>query len=533
MRSNSDKLLEFLTAIADGRRPDIASLDAAARTDEERELVHKVGLIAAVQAAHRQGRGAGRDASRVRSPDQQNTGATSLEAPQSAQRPTDGVSKRWGKLELFERVGEGEFGEVFRAFDPVLEQDIALKLLWPPTQSVAADRKRALREVRALAAVHHPNVVAIYGIESHGGRQGIRLEFIRGLTLAQLLQVQGRFSAWEASLIGLQLCDALAAVHEAGVLHCDVKAHNVMREEGGRIILMDFGAARPIGGPERSLGGTPLYIAPEVLQGESASAQADVYSLGVMLFKLVTDTYPHHGDSIEDIRRSHQEHGATRAIDLRSDLPDRFSDILERALSREPKARFRTIHEFRSSLQHSLPAASRHDHVSAATASLPSFTSTRPTGRISIFISYCHEDAPAIEKLGIIPYLRELENDGCDVWSDHNLGTGDDWRRVLTDRLLRSDVLVPLVTQPYLRSHYCRDVEVKSFWDRRTSEGVVIFPIMVAPSNWQSVEWLSTTQFSPRTGTMLKMRRVRRDELMIGAIQELRSIVSRLRAART
>src|SRR5262249_32907264 len=154
-----------------------------------------------------------------------------------------------------------------------------------------------------------PNVVSVYGVNEHAGELGVWMERIAGVSLTQYLSTHGELSAREAALIGIDLCRALAAVHRAGILHRDIKAPNVMREGAtGRIVLMDFGAGalrRDDGPIDRQITGTPLYIAPEVLRGEPASIASDVYSLGVLLFHLVTLRYPIEGRTIEALREAH------------------------------------------------------------------------------------------------------------------------------------------------------------------------------------------------------------------------------------
>src|SRR5262249_42739926 len=149
-----------------------------------------------------------------------------------------------GHLRLLERIGSGAFGEVFRAWDTRLEREVALKLLPTASSSDSEIESSIIREGRLLAKVRHQNVITIYGAEQIGDRVGIWMEFVRGQTLEQLLQRGGVFSALEAVDIGLDLCRAVSAVHEAGVLHRDIKAHNVTRAEDGRVVLMDFGTGR-------------------------------------------------------------------------------------------------------------------------------------------------------------------------------------------------------------------------------------------------------------------------------------------------
>jgi len=191
---------------------------------------------------------------------------------------------RWGQLVLLDKVGEGAFGEVYRAWDVVLEREVALKLMR------AADEDPALlREARMLARLRHPNVVTVYGADRHDGRSGVWMDFIEGETLAAIVEDRGSFGALEALLVGLDVCGALAAAHQSGLLHRDIKAQNVMRERGGRIVLMDFGLGHETAAGEPSdFGGTPLYMAPELLEGGPATVRCDLYAVGVLLFHLVT-----------------------------------------------------------------------------------------------------------------------------------------------------------------------------------------------------------------------------------------------------
>ena len=182
---------------------------------------------------------------------------------------------RWGHLELRRKIGEGAFGEVFRAHDSWLDHPVALKLLKPEIAQTDYSA-RILYEARRLARVRHPNVVSVHGADMHDGRIGFWMDLIEGETLADLV-AGGRLSAGEASHIGGEVCLALAAVHRANLVHRDVKAQNVMRaSDGGRIILMDFGAGEFIGKRSNSgrVRGTPLYLAPEISRAPTRPSPA-------------------------------------------------------------------------------------------------------------------------------------------------------------------------------------------------------------------------------------------------------------------
>lgn len=267
--------------------------------------------------------------------------------------------RTWRHLKLLERVGGGAFGEVHRAWDQQLHRQVALKLLRPLGEDREAARARVLREGRMLARVEHPHVVRIYGVDEEGGRLGIWMEFVAGRDLQTLVAQQGPLGAREAALIGIDLCSALAAVHAADVVHRDVKAQNVIREASGRIVLMDFGAgAAGAGTGGERLAGTPLFMAPELLRGGEATPGSDLYSLGVLLFHLVTGRYPVAGADLSQIAAAHRQGPRLLLRDARPDLPAAFVQAVERALAPDPSGRYRSAGEMEAALAGALGIAS-------------------------------------------------------------------------------------------------------------------------------------------------------------------------------
>ena len=249
---------------------------------------------------------------------------------------------RWGSLRLLSRVGEGGSAEVFRAWDESLDREVALKLLRAPAGRPArADLELQLEEARRLARVHDNNVVQVYGAEVHEGRAGFWMELVVGRTLADWIEVQGTVDVPTASLAGITLAKALAAVHAAGLAHGDVKPANVMREAGGRLVLMDLGAGRAIESADEvdDLHATPLYAAPEVLAEQAPRVASDVYSLGVLLYHLVTGRHPVEGRTIEELRAAHRE---GRVVSVRTRLPgvdEGFARLLDTMLASDPEDR--------------------------------------------------------------------------------------------------------------------------------------------------------------------------------------------------
>ncbi len=273
--------------------------------------------------------------------------------PSAGERPAElFAGDVWSHLTLREVIGRGAYGVVYRAWDPQLDREVALKLI-----SESAQRDQALivvDEGRLLAKVRHRGVVTVFGAAREAGFAGLWMELIQGATFEDIIQQTGRFSAREAALFGAEVCEALAAVHSAGLLHRDVKAQNVMRDRSGRVVLMDFGTGRLRELPDEAavadLAGTPLYMAPELFSGGAAATQTDVYSVGVLLFRLVTGSFPLPARSLAEVRLGHEQNRAKRLRDERSDLPSAFVSIVERALARDPARRYTSAGELELAL---------------------------------------------------------------------------------------------------------------------------------------------------------------------------------------
>ena len=323
--ADDDPVARVALAIADGEPVDWEAEIAAATTPEEAEQLKNLQLIWAITAQH--------------------ASDSSVEPPlPSAPPPTPPPSSsaddgRWGRYELFEELGAGNFGQVRRGRDTELGREVAIKLFQDD-----ALRQRVLREGQLLARLKDPNIVTVWDVGEHGGRLGLVMEFIQGETLDDVLRSRGTLNVREAVLVGQDVLRALAAAHAAGLIHRDVKARNIMRDRGGRIVLMDFGAgselAEPLVGAAGQMVGTPLSMAPEVLGGQQASIGSDLYSVGVLLYYLVTGKYPVSGRTLQDIRLAHMYGNRTPISHRRTDLPQAFVRIVDRALIANPAERY-------------------------------------------------------------------------------------------------------------------------------------------------------------------------------------------------
>lgn len=203
------------------------------------------------------------------------------------------LGESWGHLQRLQRIDHGSFGEVFRAWDPTLGRYVALKLKRDDAPSGLVSGRDFVAEARRLASVRHPHVLAVHGASFHQDRAGLWADWIDGETLQARLLRDGCLEAEALQMIAAELAGALQAVHAAGIVHADIKASNVMLDANGHAILMDFGAGFS-SDDERSrlTAGTPRYLAPEAMNGESVSAAIDLYALGVLLYRAASGAFP-------------------------------------------------------------------------------------------------------------------------------------------------------------------------------------------------------------------------------------------------
>ncbi len=357
-RGDQAILESIACAIADGHPVDWSDAEEKATSDRTRLLLKRLRAAARVATAHRVP-----------------SGNATLPAPPESPRSAEPT--RWGSLAIVSRIGGGAFGDVFVARDPALDRDVALKLLKPDAPGARPSDDRVVTEGRALARVRHGNVVTVFGADRRDGRVGIWMELVHGRTLEEILVEHGPLGAKEAAGIGADLCRALAAVHAEGLVHADVKTQNVVREIGGRILLMDFGASAlarsddaPPDDEEAVNAGTPHYMAPELFRGSPVSARTDLYSLGVLLYRLVTGSYPVTGTTLVELIGRHAAARPRPLRDLRPDLPADFVAAVEKAIAPDPAERYASAGEMERALASTAGVAlrSRRTRLVAALA---------------------------------------------------------------------------------------------------------------------------------------------------------------------
>lgn len=342
---------------------------------------------------------------------------------------------RLGPYEIADLLGAGGMGEVYRARDSRLARDVALKVL-PSEVASSPDRlARFEREARTVAALNHPNIVVLHSIEDVDGKHFLTMELVEGGDLGSFA-TPGSLPLTRVLDIAIPLADALAAAHERGVVHRDLKPANVMVTREGRVKVLDFGLAKlaqvgpasqtsgvdatqaaTLASPISSAGqvvGTVPYMAPEQLRGEAVDARTDLFSLGIVLYELITGRRPFNGATSADVSSAILRDAPARLSSLRADLPPDLERIIGRCLEKDPERRIQTAKDVRNELESlrremesSVSQAPRSGVVAPAPATQPA------------------RDVPSI---AVLPFANRSRDEEDEYFSD---GLADELLNVL------------------------------------------------------------------------------------------------------
>ena len=277
-----------------------------------------------------------------------------------------------GHYQIAAPLGAGGMGEVYRARDPRLRRDVALKVL-PELAAADPDRReRFTREAHAVAALNHPHIVTIYSVEDIGTTVFLTMELVEGRSLADVLP-PGGLPLDRVLAIGIAVAEAMTAAHQKGITHRDLKPGNIMLGEGeqsGRIKVLDFGLAKiteqPLDGPAASwlpsapttpitaeghILGTVAYMSPEQAEGRATDGRSDLFSLGVVLYEMATGQRPFGGDTSLSILSSILKDTPRSVTDLNPALPRDLGRIIRRALAKDPERRYQSAKDLRNDLE--------------------------------------------------------------------------------------------------------------------------------------------------------------------------------------
>src|SRR5712692_420342 len=275
------------------------------------------------------------------------------------------IGAKLGNYRILEKIGAGGQGTVYKATDTKLGRSVVIKVLPPELTVKEANLKRFEREARLASALDHPNICTIFDLNEIGNVNFIAMQFVEGQNVRQL--VSGRPLDLRSALsITIQVADALAVAHARGIIHRDIKAGNVMVTPSGQVKILDFGLAKLLDSEGRGPGGihhtdltevgipygTATYAAPEQARGERVDARADIFSTGVLLYEMLTGTWPFQGKTSVDVRHAVLHEEPQPLDEARPDaVPPRLQMILDRTLQKDPKDRYQKVAELRDDLR--------------------------------------------------------------------------------------------------------------------------------------------------------------------------------------
>src|SRR5438270_4618856 len=277
------------------------------------------------------------------------------------------IGAKLGNYRILEKIGAGGQGTVYKATDTKLGRTVVIKVLPPELTVKEANLKRFEREARLASSLDHPNICTIFDLNEIGDVHFIAMQYVQGKNVREL--VNGRPLDLPSALsIMIQVADALAAAHERGIIHRDIKAGNVMVTPSGQVKILDFGLAKLVddtvapGGIHQTdlteVGipyGTATYAAPEQARGEHVDARADIFSTGVLLYELLTGTWPFQGKTSIDVRHAVLHEEPETLSDARpGETPARLQLIIDKSLAKNPKDRYQKAEALRDDLREAL-----------------------------------------------------------------------------------------------------------------------------------------------------------------------------------
>ncbi|MFX0197344.1 MAG: protein kinase [Candidatus Hodarchaeota archaeon] len=260
-----------------------------------------------------------------------------------------------GRYEIIEELGKGGMGRVYRVDDTKLKQEVALKLIKP---EIAQDKKtieRFRNELKLARNIRHKNVCGMYDLGEAKGAHFITMEYIRGEDLRSSIRRFGQLPIGKSISIVNQICEGLAEAHRLGVVHRDLKSNNIMIDKEGNVRIMDFGIARSLEAKGITgagvMIGTPEYMSPEQVEGKEVDQRSDIYSLGVILYEMVTGRVPFEGDTPFTVGMKHKGEMPQNPKELNSQISDELNRVILRCLEKEKEQRYQSAGEVRSQLE--------------------------------------------------------------------------------------------------------------------------------------------------------------------------------------
>lgn len=307
------------------------------------------------------------------------------------------------RYEIEKLIGEGGMANVYLANDTILDRKVAVKVL---RGDLAGDEKfvrRFQREALSASSLSHPNIVEIYDVGEDDGNFYIVMEFIEGKTLKQLIKKRGVLSLPETMDIMLQLLDALASAHDSYIIHRDIKPQNIMIKESGLVKITDFGIAMALNSVEltqtNSVMGSVHYLPPEQASGKGSTIRSDIYSLGILMFEMLTGKMPFKGDSAVEIALKHMKEPLPSVREINPVVPQSVENIILKAAAKNPKNRYRDVREMAEDIKTSLDAERENEQKIVFKYPETDFSDTKTVGTLKEEKKELKEEKPVAKQI--------------------------------------------------------------------------------------------------------------------------------------
>jgi serine/threonine protein kinase/Flp pilus assembly protein TadD len=281
-------------------------------------------------------------------------------SPRSLQPSSEELSRGAvfaGRFEVIEELGKGGMGRVYRVLDTKIDEEVALKLVRPEIASDRKTIKRFSNELKLARQISHKHVCRMYDLSEEAGTHYITMEYVPGENLKSMIKMTKQFSASTAISIARQICEGLAEAHKYGVVHRDLKPGNIMIDKDGNVRIMDFGIARSIEAKDITetgmIIGTPEYMSPEQVTGEDEDSRSDVYSLGIILYEMLTGSLPFEGKTPVSIALKHQREAPKNPKELNPQIPDSLVYMILKCMEKKKEMRYQSAEEILAELDKS------------------------------------------------------------------------------------------------------------------------------------------------------------------------------------
>ena len=259
------------------------------------------------------------------------------------------------RYKIIKSIGEGGMANVYLAWDTILEREVAVKILRGDLSEDEKFVRRFEREANSASSLRHPNIVEMYDVGEDNGKYFIVMEFVNGKTLKSLIKRRGALNLTEAIDIMLQITSGIACAHESYIIHRDIKPQNVLILEDGRVKITDFGIALALNNKEltqtNSVMGSVHYLPPEQASGNSATVKGDIYSIGILMFELLTGKVPFKGENAVEIALKHMKEAIPSVREINPNIPQSVENIIIKATAKNPKNRYDTVNEMYEDLR--------------------------------------------------------------------------------------------------------------------------------------------------------------------------------------